>query len=171
MRVFGDKVSPAVHGRAGVAGISVRVVQQVEEHLLEQLVVAHTNGRLGTRLTRTGWPGNALRPRSTAPCTTSVMEIRSRLTLSPPASIHDTDEGPGTKPGPLERIFEKFYRGGRPDGRKAGTGLGLSISRRLVEAMGRAIVAQSPAVRRRGTRIVVRLPAVQATPMAPRPPA
>ena len=82
-----------------------------------------------------------------------------------------TDEGPGTKPGPLERIFEKFYRGGRPDGRKAGTGLGLSISRRLVEAMGGAIMAQSPAVRRRGTRIVVRLPAVQATPMAPRPPA
>jgi two-component system sensor histidine kinase KdpD len=80
-----------------------------------------------------------------------------------------TDEGPGIKAGELERIFEKFYRGGRPDGRKAGTGLGLSISRRLVEAMGGAIVAQSPAVRRRGTRIVVRLPAVQATPLAPRP--
>ena len=63
-----------------------------------------------------------------------------------------TDEGPGIKAGELERIFEKFYRGGRADGRKAGTGLGLSISRRLVEAMGGAIVAQSPAVRRRGTR-------------------
>jgi two-component system sensor histidine kinase KdpD len=80
-----------------------------------------------------------------------------------------TDEGPGIKPGPLERIFEKFYRGGRADGRKAGTGLGLSISRRLVEAIGGTIVAQSPAVRRRGTRIVVRPPGVQATPMAPRP--
>ena len=74
-----------------------------------------------------------------------------------------TDEGPGIKPAELERIFEKFYRGGRPDGRKAGTGLGLSISRRLVEAMGGTIVAQSPAVRRRGTRFVVRLPAAQAT--------
>jgi two-component system sensor histidine kinase KdpD len=52
-----------------------------------------------------------------------------------------TDEGPGIKPGELERIFEKFYRGGRADGRKAGTGLGLSISRRLVEAMGGTIVA------------------------------
>jgi two-component system sensor histidine kinase KdpD len=80
-----------------------------------------------------------------------------------------TDEGPGIKPGELERIFEKFYRGGRPDGRKAGTGLGLSISRRLVEAMGGTIVAQSPAVRRRGTRFVVRLPVAQATPIAPRP--
>jgi two-component system, OmpR family, sensor histidine kinase KdpD len=80
-----------------------------------------------------------------------------------------TDEGPGVKQGELERIFEKFYRGGRPDGRKAGTGLGLSISRRLVEAMGGTIVAQSPAVRRRGTRIVVRLPAAQATAAEPRP--
>ena len=80
-----------------------------------------------------------------------------------------TDEGPGIKPGELERIFEKFYRGGRADGRKAGTGLGLSISRRLVEAMGGTIVAQSPAVKRRGTRFVVRLPAAEATPTAPRP--
>jgi two-component system sensor histidine kinase KdpD len=69
-----------------------------------------------------------------------------------------TDEGPGVKPADLERIFEKFYRGGRPDGRKAGTGLGLSICRGLVEAMGGIIVAQSPAVRRRGTRIVLRFP-------------
>jgi two-component system sensor histidine kinase KdpD len=80
-----------------------------------------------------------------------------------------TDEGPGIKPGELERIFEKFYRGGRSDGRKAGTGLGLSISRRLVEAMGGTIAAQSPAVRRRGARFVVRLPAVQTTPIAPGP--
>ena len=69
-----------------------------------------------------------------------------------------TDEGPGVKPADLERIFEKFYRGGRPDGRKAGTGLGLSICRGLVEAMGGTIVAQSPAIRRRGTRIVLRFP-------------
>jgi two-component system, OmpR family, sensor histidine kinase KdpD len=69
-----------------------------------------------------------------------------------------TDEGPGVKPADLERIFEKFYRGGRPDGRKAGTGLGLSICRGLVEAMGGTIIAQSPAIRRRGTRIVMRFP-------------
>lgn len=69
-----------------------------------------------------------------------------------------TDEGPGVKPADLERIFEKFYRGGRVDGRKAGTGLGLSICRGLVEAMGGTIIAQSPAIRRRGTRIVMRFP-------------
>jgi two-component system sensor histidine kinase KdpD len=69
-----------------------------------------------------------------------------------------TDEGPGVKPADLERIFEKFYRGGGPDGRKAGTGLGLSICRGLVEAMGGTIIAQSPAIRKRGTRIVLRFP-------------
>ncbi len=74
-----------------------------------------------------------------------------------------TDEGPGVKPADLERVFEKFYRGGKSDGRKPGTGLGLSICRGLIEAMGGTIVAQSPAVRRRGTRIVIRLPGAEPT--------
>ncbi len=77
-----------------------------------------------------------------------------------------TDEGPGVKPADLEKIFEKFYRGGRADGRKPGTGLGLSICRGLIESMGGTIVAQSPAVRRRGTRIVIRLPAVEPSAIA-----
>jgi len=72
-----------------------------------------------------------------------------------------TDEGPGVKPADLDRIFEKFYRGGRPDGRKTGTGLGLSISRGLIEAMGGRIWAESPAARRRGTRIVIAMPAAE----------
>jgi two-component system sensor histidine kinase KdpD len=75
-----------------------------------------------------------------------------------------TDEGPGIKPADLERVFEKFYRGGRPDGRKAGTGLGLSICKGLVEAMGGTIEAQSPAIKKRGTRMILRFPcAPQAT--------
>lgn len=80
-----------------------------------------------------------------------------------------TDDGPGVKPADLERMFEKFYRGGRTDGRKAGTGLGLSICRGLVEAMGGTIIAQSPAVRRRGTRIVIRLPAGEPAPPRSQP--
>ncbi len=73
-------------------------------------------------------------------------------------AISVTDDGPGVKKADLEKIFEKFYRGGRVDGRRAGTGLGLSICKGIVEAMGGTIVAQSPAVRRRGTRIVMRFP-------------
>ncbi|MGJ0511051.1 DUF4118 domain-containing protein [Methylocystis sp.] len=72
-----------------------------------------------------------------------------------------TDEGPGVKAADIERIFEKFYRSGRVDGRKAGTGLGLSICRGLVSAMGGTIVAQSPAARRRGTRLIMRFPAAR----------
>ncbi|MCW2272814.1 DUF4118 domain-containing protein [Rhodoblastus acidophilus] len=75
--------------------------------------------------------------------------------------ISVTDDGPGVKPADLSRIFEKFYRGGRADGRKAGTGLGLSICKGLVEAMGGTIEAQSPAARRRGTRILLRFPAAR----------
>lgn len=75
--------------------------------------------------------------------------------------ISVTDEGPGIKPADLDRIFEKFYRGGGTDRRKPGTGLGLSICRGLVRAMGGTIQAESPAARRRGTRIVVRLPAAE----------
>lgn len=80
------------------------------------------------------------------------------------AVVTVTDEGPGIKPGDLERIFEKFYRGGRPDGRKAGTGLGLSICRGLAEAMGGTIAVQSPAIRKRGTRMVLRFPAARQMP-------
>ena len=76
--------------------------------------------------------------------------------------ISVTDEGPGIKPGDLDRIFEKFFRGGRTDGRRAGTGLGLSICKGLVEAMGGSIMAQSPAIRRRGTRIILRFPSADA---------
>jgi two-component system sensor histidine kinase KdpD len=68
-----------------------------------------------------------------------------------------TDEGPGVKESDLERIFEKFYQGGRPDGRKTGVGLGLSIAKGLIEAMGGRIWAESPAARRRGTRLLVAL--------------
>jgi two-component system sensor histidine kinase KdpD len=86
--------------------------------------------------------------------------------LGKDVQVSVTDEGPGVKPADLERIFEKFYQGGRSDGRKAGTGLGLSICRGLIEAMGGNIHAESPAVRRRGTRIVIQLPGVAAPAIA-----
>jgi two-component system sensor histidine kinase KdpD len=69
-----------------------------------------------------------------------------------------TDQGKGIPAEDLDRIFEKFYRRAKGDGRAAGTGLGLSIARGFIAAMGGGISAESPAARKRGTRFVVRLP-------------
>jgi two-component system sensor histidine kinase KdpD len=49
------------------------------------------------------------------------------------------DRGPGLHAEDLERVFEKFYRGKRPQGR--GVGLGLAICRGFVEAHGGRIWA------------------------------
>jgi two-component system, OmpR family, sensor histidine kinase KdpD len=74
------------------------------------------------------------------------------------ATISVTDQGKGIPPEELEAIFGKFYRRAKKDGRAAGTGLGLSIARGFVQAMGGTLKAESPAVRRRGTRFIIRLP-------------
>lgn len=52
-----------------------------------------------------------------------------------------SDEGEGIPPESLEHIFEKFYRAGGADRRRAGTGLGLAICRGFIEAMHGAISA------------------------------
>jgi two-component system sensor histidine kinase KdpD len=75
------------------------------------------------------------------------------------------DLGKGIAAKDLERIFEKFFRRARSDGRP-GTGLGLAIAKGFVEAMGGSIRAESPAVKRRGTRLVLRFP-IEAQPEQP----
>lgn len=74
--------------------------------------------------------------------------------------ISVTDQGKGIKPADLDRVFEKFYRRGHVDGRPVGSGLGLPISKGFTEAMGGHIKAESPAMKRRGTRITLRFPAL-----------
>jgi two-component system, OmpR family, sensor histidine kinase KdpD len=74
------------------------------------------------------------------------------------AVISVTDGGKGIPAQDLEKIFEKFFRRAKGDGRPAGTGLGLSIARGFIEAMGGTIRAESPAIKKRGTRFVIRLP-------------
>jgi two-component system sensor histidine kinase KdpD len=69
-----------------------------------------------------------------------------------------TDMGRGIPAKELDRVFEKFFRRGKPDGRTPGTGLGLAIAKGFVEAMGGSINAESPAIRKRGTRITLRFP-------------
>ena len=70
----------------------------------------------------------------------------SRITISAwrengRVKLQVADEGRGIPPNDLERIFDKFYRGGGADHRRAGTGLGLSICRGFIEAMGGTISA------------------------------
>jgi len=52
------------------------------------------------------------------------------------------DTGDGIAAEDLPNIFNDFYRGG--DKEKTGTGLGLSIAKRIVEAHGGKIWAESP---------------------------
>ena len=68
------------------------------------------------------------------------------------------DEGPGIPPVDLERIFDKFYRVGGADRRRAGTGLGLAICRGFVEAMDGTITA-SNRTDRSGAMFTIKLPA------------
>ncbi|RCW84576.1 sensor histidine kinase [Phyllobacterium bourgognense] len=76
----------------------------------------------------------------------------------PEVAISITDQGRGIPPKDLDKIFDKFYRRVKGDGRAPGTGLGLSISRGFIESMGGTIKAESPAIRKRGARFIIRLP-------------
>ena len=69
------------------------------------------------------------------------------------ACVDVVDTGPGIPAELLPHIFEPFYTT-KPEG--AGTGLGLPISRRIVEAHGGTLEAES--LPGQGTRMRVRLP-------------
>jgi len=77
----------------------------------------------------------------------------------PHAMLVVDDEGIGISPEVARRAFERFYRG--PDAQRldpSGTGLGLAIARWIIDRHGGAIALEHR--RPRGTRAVVRLPAV-----------
>lgn len=62
--------------------------------------------------------------------------------LRPGAGV-ETDTGPGIPAALVGRLFTPFDRLGAESTGVEGTGLGLALSRRLVEAMGGAIGADS----------------------------
>lgn len=71
------------------------------------------------------------------------------------------DNGPGIAPEELHRIFDDFYRGG--DAPISGAGVGLSNAKRIIEAHGGRIWADSPCPGfPTGARITFTLPRVAA---------
>jgi signal transduction histidine kinase len=76
----------------------------------------------------------------------------------PEVRVSVADKGPGIGPDDLPRVFDRYYRGQRHEGE--GLGLGLYIVRKLVEAHGGKIWAQSrPGV---GSTFTFSLPATGA---------
>jgi signal transduction histidine kinase/CheY-like chemotaxis protein len=72
------------------------------------------------------------------------------------------DEGLGLPPETLSHLFEKFYRVDNSDRRSiTGTGLGLAISRKIVEAHGGRIWAESAGLGQ-GSRFYFSLPVADA---------
>jgi signal transduction histidine kinase len=71
------------------------------------------------------------------------------------------DDGPGIPPELQQRMFERFVRGGRDGGR--GSGLGLAIVRAVALSHGGSVAAQPPETGR-GSRFVIRIPALGVTP-------
>jgi two-component system sensor histidine kinase KdpD len=84
---------------------------------------------------------NALK--HTAPGTPIAIVARPSTSSAEPDGVVVVvrDHGPGVPPGDLERIFEKFYRGGVPPDQASGAGLGLAICKGIVEAHGGRIWA------------------------------
>ncbi|MBY0396804.1 MAG: PAS domain-containing protein, partial [Thermoleophilia bacterium] len=77
------------------------------------------------------------------------------------------DDGVGIPPEMLPRVFDMFTQVNRSlEKAQGGLGIGLSIVRRLVEMHGGSVEAQSEGVGR-GSRFVVRLPAVSAPTAGP----
>jgi two-component system, OmpR family, sensor kinase len=73
------------------------------------------------------------------------------------AILQIEDTGPGIASGEMDRIFEPFFRGRRPQGE--GTGLGLSIVKRVVDGLGGSIVLENiSGTTLSGLRVIVRLP-------------
>jgi two-component system sensor histidine kinase KdpD len=57
--------------------------------------------------------------------------------------VRIVDRGPGIPPAQLERVFEPFYRAGRPGGDHRGSGLGLAIARGFTEANAGSLHVES----------------------------
>src|SRR6185436_14414944 len=74
-------------------------------------------------------------------------------------AIRVEDRGPGLDPADAGHLFEPFFRGRRAvEEQVPGSGLGLSLVRRLVEAQGGRVAAESRAGAGPGAAFTIHLP-------------
>lgn len=93
------------------------------------------------------------------PLQTEIRIEAGQADPSSPVFLNVQDAGPGIPAEELPLLFEKFVRLKRDlASSTSGTGLGLYISKRLVEAMGGQIWAESPGCEKGGSRFCLTLP-------------
>ncbi|HXQ59328.1 MAG TPA: HAMP domain-containing sensor histidine kinase [Acidimicrobiales bacterium] len=68
------------------------------------------------------------------------------------------DDGPGIAAEDLPHVFERHFTSDRVTSRRLGSGLGLAIVSELAAAMHAVVVAESPVIEGRGTRMTLWLP-------------
>jgi two-component system, OmpR family, sensor histidine kinase ChvG len=98
----------------------------------------------------------------------SAVRVTCRRARNKMVEIVIDDDGPGIRPGALEKIFDRFYTDRPEQGFGQNSGLGLSISKQIVEAHGGRIWAENRAGKMdengdtpiAGARFIVQLPAL-----------
>ena len=95
-----------------------------------------------------------------------TITIRTQDLANHHISIQVQDTGIGIEPDMLERIFEEFEQAGEPGTTAGGLGLGLTISKRLAEAQGGTILAESEG-KGKGSTFTLELAATNEAPAKP----
>ena len=126
---LGNDVISSLNARAGEGGVSLRMdssrAQELQPISIDPVRV---------REVLTNLVGNAIRyTPSGGSVTIAVAPAPGRV------EVRVTDTGAGISEAELPRIFDRFYKGAG----SGGSGLGLTIARRLVEAHGGTIRAES----------------------------
>jgi signal transduction histidine kinase/CheY-like chemotaxis protein len=148
-----DDVISTMQIMAGDKGLELQLVKET------QLPAALLLDALRVREVLINLLGNAIKFTDRGEVRLEVGWSDAKLSMT----VRDT--GVGIPPESLARAFEPFQRMGAS--RQEGTGLGLTITRRLVELMGGTVRARSDLGK--GTEFIVRIPAAESAPVAPRP--